>query len=131
MGGNNVILAGENTALRKENQLLGNDNGRMKRIRNNDSPNSSEPPSKDRARPPDTYNSRKPTKKKAGAQTGHRAVAPQRLTWKRRYGTALWGHQAYVFLRHLSLRCYFVNYARCITSISGCILKISRITTTV
>lgn len=69
----NAVLARENTALREENQLLRNDNERMKRILNNDSSNSSEPPSKDQpGKAPNTYNSRKPTKKKAGAQTGHR-----------------------------------------------------------
>ena len=68
----NVILTAENTALRKENQLLRDDNERMKRILNNDSSNSSTPPSTDQpGKAPNTYNSRKPTKKKAGAQAGH------------------------------------------------------------
>ena len=68
----NVILTAENTALRKENQLLRDDNERMKRILNNDSSNSSTPPSTDQpGKAPNTYNSRKPAKKKAGAQAGH------------------------------------------------------------
>ena len=58
----NVILTAENTALRKENQLLRDDNERMKRILNNDSSNSSTPPSTDQpGKAPNTYNSRKPT----------------------------------------------------------------------
>lgn len=69
----NIILTAENAALRKENQLLKDDNERMKRILNNDSSNSGTPPSADQpGKAPNTYNSRKPTKKKAGAQTGHR-----------------------------------------------------------
>lgn len=69
----NVILTEENAALRKENQLLRDDNERMKRILNNDSSNSSTPPSTDQpGKAPNTYNSRRPTKKKAGAQPGHR-----------------------------------------------------------
>ena len=68
----NIILTAENAALRKENQLLKDDNERMKRILNNDSSNSGTPPSTDQpGKAPNTYNSRKPTKKKAGAQTGH------------------------------------------------------------
>ena len=69
----NIILTAENAALRKENQLLKDDNERMKRILNNDSSNSGTPLSADQpGKAPNTYNSRKPTKKKAGAQTGHR-----------------------------------------------------------
>lgn len=68
----NAILTTENAALKKENQLLRDDNERMKRILNNDSSNSSIPPSKDQpGKAPNTYNSRKPTKKKTGAQPGH------------------------------------------------------------
>lgn len=77
----NAALTAENTALRKENQLLGNDNERMKRTLNNDSSNSSEPPSKDQpGKVPNTYNSRRPTKKKAAPRQGTAAAAPQRLT---------------------------------------------------
>lgn len=71
----NAILKEENVALRKENQLLRDDNERMKRILNNDSSNSSTPPSADQpGKSPNTYNSRRPTKKKAGAQAGHQGV---------------------------------------------------------
>lgn len=68
-----AMLEGENAALRKENRLLRDDNERMKRILNNDSSNSSEPPSADRpGKAANAYNSRKPTKRKAGAQPGHK-----------------------------------------------------------
>ncbi|MDO4339225.1 MAG: transposase [Eubacteriales bacterium] len=68
----NATLQKENAALRKENQLLRDDNERMKRILGNDSTNSSVPPSTDQpGKAPNTYNSRKPTSKKAGAQPGH------------------------------------------------------------
>lgn len=68
----NAVLRKENLALRRENQLLRDDNERMKRILGNDSTNSSVPPSADQpGKAPNTYNSRKPTNKKAGAQPGH------------------------------------------------------------
>lgn len=61
------------SALEKENSLLRNDNDRMKRTLSNDSSNSSLPPSKDQpGKAPNTYNSRKPTRKKKGAQPGHK-----------------------------------------------------------
>lgn len=69
----NAALREENNSLRKENQLLRDDNERMKRTLNNNSTNSGLPPSSDPpGKAPNTYNSRKPTKKKAGAQPGHK-----------------------------------------------------------
>ncbi len=71
----NTALREENDSLRKENQLLRDDNERMKRTLNNNSTNSSQPPSSDPpGKAPNTYNSRKPTKKKAGAQPGHKGA---------------------------------------------------------
>ena len=68
-----VTLKEKNTVIEKENLLLRNDNERMKRILGNDSSNSSLPPSKDQpGKAPNTFNSRKPTKKKKGAQPGHK-----------------------------------------------------------
>lgn len=59
--------------LIKENSLLRNDNERMKRILNNDCSNSSIPPSQDpHGKPANTYNSRKASGKKKGAQVGHK-----------------------------------------------------------
>lgn len=66
-------LEEENTGLKAEHHLLHEDNERMKRILDNDSSNSSIPPSKDQpGKAPNTFNSRKPTKKKPGAQPGHK-----------------------------------------------------------
>ena len=58
--------------LEKENQLLINDNERLKSIINNDSSNTSLPPSGDQktGKPANTYNVRKKAEKYAGAQKG-------------------------------------------------------------
>lgn len=71
----NAGLRNENSALRAENQMLRNDNERMKRILNNDSANSSLPPSSDQpGKAPNTYNSRKPSNRKKGGQPGHKGA---------------------------------------------------------
>lgn len=68
----NATLKKQAESLLKENQLLKEDNERMKRILNNDSSNSSCPPSADQpGKAPNTYNGRKKTKQKQGAQVGH------------------------------------------------------------
>ena len=66
-------LENENLSLKKENQLLKDDNARLKSIINNDSSNTSLPPSSDTkgGRPANTYNGRKKTERKAGGQKGH------------------------------------------------------------
>ncbi len=65
-------LKTENKQLREENQLLRNDNARLRSIINNDSSNSSLPPSTDQkgGKPANTFNSRKKTERKAGGQNG-------------------------------------------------------------
>ncbi len=69
----NAALKESCEKLAKENTLLRNDKERMKRILNNDSSNSSTPPSKDeKTKPANTYNSRKPACWKQGGQTGHK-----------------------------------------------------------
>ena len=66
-------LTEENEHLRKENALLRDDNERMKRILNNDSNNSSKPPSTDeKGKPANTYNGRTKSGKKQGGQKGHK-----------------------------------------------------------
>lgn len=71
----NAILTERCGKLEKENLLLRNDNERMKRILNNDSSNSSRPPSKDEnTKPANTYNGRKETSRKQGAQKGHKGA---------------------------------------------------------
>ena len=87
----NIILTAENAALRKENQLLKDDNERMKRILNNDSSNSGTPPSADQpGKAPNTYNSRKPTKRRQAPRQATVAAMFQKLMWKRKYGKAPW-----------------------------------------
>lgn len=71
----NSTLKEKCKSLEKENTLLCEDNERLKRNTNNNSDNSSIPPSKDQnksPKAPNTYNDRKPTQKKPGAQPGHK-----------------------------------------------------------
>lgn len=66
----------ENHALREENLLLKEDNARLRSIINNDSSNTSLPPSTDQkgGKPANTFNGRKKTERKAGGQKGHTGV---------------------------------------------------------
>ena len=59
--------------LTQENQILRDDNARLKSIINNDSSNTSLPPSTDQKsrKSVNTYNSRETSNKKAGGQKGH------------------------------------------------------------
>ncbi len=80
-------LKEENRQLKEENRLLRDDNARMKSILNNDSSNTSQPPSADQkgGKPANTYNSREKACRKAGGQKGHggttltRADAEERI----------------------------------------------------
>jgi len=66
----------------------------MKRILNNDSSNSSEPLSKDQpGEKKNTYNDRKPTKKKAGAQTGHRGSGASRADMEKKIRDGVMEHR--------------------------------------
>jgi len=62
--------------LTQENQLLRDDNARLKSIINNDSSNSSLPPSSGQkgGKPANTYNGRSKTKRRAGGQKGRKGV---------------------------------------------------------
>lgn len=62
--------------LTRENQLLRDDNARLKSIINNDSSNTSLPPSGDEksGKPANTYNGREKTGRKAGGQKGHKGT---------------------------------------------------------
>lgn len=66
-------LEKENFVLKEENQLLKEDNARLKSIINNDSSNTSLPPSTDQkgGKPANTFNGREKTGRKAGGQKGH------------------------------------------------------------
>lgn len=58
--------------LETENQILKEDNDRLRKIINNDSNNSSKPPSTDIKPNKKIYNSREKSTKKSGGQTGHK-----------------------------------------------------------
>lgn len=66
-------LEKENLVLKEENQLLKEDNARLKSIINNDSSNTSRPPSTDQkgGKPANTFNGREKTGRSAGGQKGH------------------------------------------------------------
>lgn len=62
--------------LVQENQLLRDDNARLKSIINNDSSNTSIPPSSDQkgGKPANAYNGRENTSRKCGGQKGHKGT---------------------------------------------------------
>lgn len=70
------VLKKENLHLREENQLLRDDNARLKSIINNDSSNTSLPPSTDQKgiKPANTYNGREKSGRKTGGQKGHKGT---------------------------------------------------------
>lgn len=69
-------LKKENQHLREENHLLRDDNARMKSILDNNSSNTSQPPSTDQKgeKPANTYNGREKTGRKTGGQKGHKGI---------------------------------------------------------
>lgn len=90
----NSVLREESATLRKENGLLREDNERMKRMLNNDSTNSSLPPSKDQpGKAPNTYNGRKPTKKRPGAQPGHKGNSLSKAEVLQKIEDGIYGHR--------------------------------------
>ena len=70
------VLEKENLMLKEENLLLKEDNARLKSIINNDSSNTSLPPSTDKkcGKPANTFNGRKETQRKPGGQKGHKGT---------------------------------------------------------
>lgn len=70
------VLKKENERLYSENQLLREDNARLRSIINNDSSNSSLPPSTDQkgTKPANTFNGRNKTERRAGGQKGHKGT---------------------------------------------------------
>lgn len=70
------VLEKENLILKEENFLLKEDNARLKSIINNDSSNTSLPPSTDKkgGKPANTFNGRKATQRKPGGQKGHKGT---------------------------------------------------------
>lgn len=71
--------------LTAENQLLRDDNARLKSIIDNNSSNTSNPPSTDQkaGRPANTYNSREKTGRRAGGQKGAGAPPLPKRMWKK------------------------------------------------
>ncbi len=89
-----AILTENLSSLEKENCLLHNDNERMKRTLNNDSSNSSNPPSKDKpTKPANSYNDRKPTAKKPGAQKGHKGSGLSKAAVEEKIRKGIYGHR--------------------------------------
>lgn len=87
-------LEEENTSLKAENRLLHDDNERMKRILDNDSSNSSIPPSEDQpGKAPNTFNGRKPTKKKPGAQLGHQGRGLSKMEVEQKIREGVYQHR--------------------------------------
>ena len=90
----NAALTEKCEALTKENTLLRNDNERMKRILNNDSSNSSTPPSKDEnTKPANKYNGRKPTSRKPGAQSGHKGSGLSKASVEEKIRKGIYEHR--------------------------------------
>lgn len=90
----NTVLLQKCAELSSENELLRNDNERMKRILNNDSSNTSIPPSKGGGgRPANTYNGRKPSGKKKGAQPGHKGTGLSKADVEEKIRNGSFGHK--------------------------------------
>lgn len=88
------VLEEKNNRLEKENQLLRDDNERMKRKLNNDSSNSSIPPSQERkGKSPNQYNGRRQTGRKAGAQPGHKGHSLTRKEVEEKIRCGLYRHR--------------------------------------
>lgn len=70
------VLEKENQKLKDENQKLKDENARLKSIINNNSSNTSLPPSTDqnKSKPSNTFNSREKRERKQGAQKGHKGT---------------------------------------------------------
>lgn len=87
-------LEKENDALKEENQLLIVDNERMKRILNNDSSNTSLPPSTDqKGKSANTYSAREKTEKKCGGQHGHKGTTLTMQTVEAKIEKGILAHQ--------------------------------------
>lgn len=90
----NTLLTEKCAKLENENSLLRNDNERMKRILNNDSSNSSTPPSRDGdIKPANKYNGRKPTSRKPGAQKGHRGSGLSKAAVEEKIREGIYGYR--------------------------------------
>lgn len=78
-----------------ENQLLRKDNERLKSILNNDSSNTSNPPSTDQktGKPANTYNGREKTGRKAGGQKGRKGTTLTKADVEEKLRSGKYRHQ--------------------------------------
>ena len=88
-------LENENLALKQENQLLKEDNARLKSIINNDSSNSSLPPSTDLkgGKPANTFNGRTKTERKPGGQKGHKGTTLTKAEIEQKIASGKYRHK--------------------------------------
>ncbi len=88
------LLEKENGGLIQQVHCLSDDNERMKRIINNDSSNSSLPPSTDqKGKGANTYNDRKKSGKKCGGQIGHKGTTLTKLEVKNKIDNGDFQHK--------------------------------------
>ena len=89
------ILTKRTEQLIKENALLRNEVARLRSIINNDSSNSSLPPSSDQknVKPANTYNGRTETKRKAGGQKSHKGTTLTKQDIEEKIRTGKWGDE--------------------------------------
>lgn len=98
-------------SLTQENRLLLDDNARLKSIINNDSSNTSLPPSTDQkgGKPANAYNGREKTKRKCGGQKGHKGTTLSRAEVEEKIRNGRCRHE----IRHIgdaSSRKYITKY---------------------
>lgn len=83
------------SSLTLENQLLYDDNARLESIIDNNSSNTSNPPSADRkaGKPANTYNSRENRGRRAGGQKGHRGTTLTKADAEEKLRSGKYRHQ--------------------------------------
>lgn len=88
-------LKKENKFLHEENLLLREDNARLKSIINNDSSNTSLPPSTDQkgGKPVNTFNGRKKTERKPGGQNGHKGTTLTKAEIEEKIASGKYRHE--------------------------------------
>lgn len=88
--------------LTRENNLLPDDNARLKSIINNDSANTSLPPSTDQKgnKPSNTYNVRENTDRKRGGQKGHTGITLTKESIKERIKSGICRHEIRTLVIH-------------------------------
>ena len=95
LNGEIADLKKENQELKEENKRLLDDNARLKSMINNDSSNSSLPPSTDQkgGKPANTYHSRTKSGRKAGGQKGHKGTALTKADVEEKLRKGTWKHE--------------------------------------